>query len=458
MNIIFMKMNMIKGQKKTKKKKTNINNDTRENNENKNEITLDNDNFNESNKYNNDIKEINNNNKNKLSNNFNLYKNINIETLKRDNDFLKEIQKFLSIMDLQVDNHKYQNIIKKISKKYGVLLQRGNPFLHLFNFKSTSFYHFTICWVHLLLEGLFKDGIANLKLLLNNNYLEILTKNINILLKFYSWINIPENPLNIKLNAMEVLDFSMILKIAIQITEYQNFITEIKKIEKNFEKKNENENKDNNKDNIYNNDNLIYKIYKSGNYHKLLNNFSTWKKYYLNKLNKKHKIKTILKWVDCFNNLISNLFLPSRNEQLDDKLKILSNKFRFIHFELNNHKNLKLSSLNVNSNINNRKKSNLYYLKRQTNIHYLRHLHVCIKKNGSMFTFYLALERFHQYFKLKSRNLKLKGQHLLFNLIEYELMRKIHEVGELDTKTHIQNRKYKIKIPHKYNEFLKKRT
>ncbi|KAJ3435273.1 hypothetical protein M0812_19772 [Anaeramoeba flamelloides] len=94
----------------------------------------------------------------------NLYsEGIDIFSQKRNDDFLKELQKFLVLLDIQPEPEQYRIIKEKISKKHGVLLQRGNPWLHLFNFKSYSFYHFTICWVHLLLEGLFKDGLLIVK-------------------------------------------------------------------------------------------------------------------------------------------------------------------------------------------------------------------------------------------------------------------------------------------------------
>ncbi|KAJ3447938.1 hypothetical protein M0812_00411 [Anaeramoeba flamelloides] len=162
----------------------------------------------------------------------NLYsEGIDIFSQKRNDDFLKELQKFLVLLDIQPEPEQYRIIKEKISKKHGVLLQRGNPWLHLFNFKSYSFYHFTICWVHLLLEGLFKDGLLIVKTLLGKTYIESLSGNLDILIKLYPWVNVPLDPLGNKLNAIEVLDLSMILNIAIELTEYGYFESKIQEFE-----------------------------------------------------------------------------------------------------------------------------------------------------------------------------------------------------------------------------------
>ncbi|KAJ3429851.1 heterogeneous nuclear ribonucleoprotein-related [Anaeramoeba flamelloides] len=185
-------------------------------------------------------------------------------------------------------------------------------------------------------------------------------------------------------------------------------------------------------------------------------NYSNWKNEYFYKLKDDYILKIILNWIEEFNNLISNLFLPSRNIETEKKLENISIRFRFIHLELCNHMNLKKSSFNfVQDENNKRKKSNFYYLKRKTNLHYLRHLPKCIKLNGSMFTFYLALERFHQYFKLKGRKLKLKGKSLLINLVENELLRKFYSISELELGKLTENRKYKLKISTFYQQCLK---
>ncbi|KAJ6229643.1 heat shock protein [Anaeramoeba flamelloides] len=74
-----------------------------------------------------------------------------------------------------------------------------------------------------------------------------------------------------------------------------------------------------------------------------------------------------------------------------------------------------------------KKPEKLFYLLRQSNIHYLRHLPKCVRKNGSIFTFFFALERYHQYFKMKKYNIKKKGLQLLKFFIEHEIIRKIRE-------------------------------
>ncbi|KAJ3444669.1 hypothetical protein M0812_10527 [Anaeramoeba flamelloides] len=162
----------------------------------------------------------------------NLYsEGIDIFSQKCNDDFLKELQKFLVLLDIQPEPEQYKIIKEKISKKHGVLLQRGNPWLHLFNFKNYSFYHFKICWVHLLLEGLFKDGLLIVKTLLGKTYIESLSGNLDILIKLYPGVNVPLDPLGNKLNAIEVLDLSMILNIAIELTEYGYFESKIQEFE-----------------------------------------------------------------------------------------------------------------------------------------------------------------------------------------------------------------------------------
>ncbi|KAJ3429842.1 hypothetical protein M0812_23734 [Anaeramoeba flamelloides] len=169
---------------------------------------------------------------NQQKNNDLYLKNKNIITQKRDDKFIKDLQNFLAILDLQKDSSNYKSFISDISNKYGVLYQKGNPWLYLFNLNTSSFIHFTICWVHLLLEGLFKDGVYNIKLLFNNKYLKLLSKNIDNLSRFYSWLNIPNNPFDVKLTSMEVLDFSMIFALAIEITEFQYFQIKIQEFKK----------------------------------------------------------------------------------------------------------------------------------------------------------------------------------------------------------------------------------
>ncbi|KAJ3451455.1 hypothetical protein M0812_03200 [Anaeramoeba flamelloides] len=325
--------------------------------------------------------------------------------------------------------------------------------------KVIVFYHFTICWVHLLLEGLFKDGLLIVKTLLGKTYIESLSGNLDILIKLYPWVNVPLDPLGNKLNAIEVLDLSMILNIAIELTEYGYFESkiqefEIEKIQIELDKQTDKRNltqkeiKDENEKRykkLFKNkrDQLILDIFREKNHLTLLNDFSNWKTEYFDQVPINNKLKVILDWIDLFNSLISNLFLPSRNKNDDDLLEKKCNDFRFIHLKLCNFKDLPGSSHNfIEDETNKKKKSNFYNLKRKTNIHYLRHLSKCIRKNGSMFTFYLALERFHQNFKLKTRKLKLNGIKLLINLIENELLRKIYDISLLEIGNDIKNRKY----------------
>ncbi|KAJ3447003.1 hypothetical protein M0812_07807 [Anaeramoeba flamelloides] len=280
--------------------------------------------------------------------------------------FLKELQKFLVLLDIQPEPEQYRIIKEKISKKHGVLLQRGNPWLHLFNFKSKT-------------------------------YIESLSGNLDILIKLYPWVNVPLDPLGNKLNAIEVLDLSMILNIAIELTEYGYFESkiqdfEIEKIQIELDKQTDKRNltqkeiKDENEKRykkLFKNkrDQLILDIFREKNHLTLVNDFSNWKTEYFDQV-------------------------P----------------------------------------INNKK----------TNIHYLRHLSKCIRKNGSMFTFYLALERFHQNFKLKTRKLKLNGIKLLINLIENELLRKIYDISLLEIGNDIKNRKYIKRIAPDLLNFLKR--
>ncbi|KAJ3426435.1 hypothetical protein M0812_28891 [Anaeramoeba flamelloides] len=245
--------------------------------------------------------------KNSVNNNDIYLEDINIIKSRRNSVFVKELQKFMATLDLQKGSEIYKSMIKKISQRYGILLQRGNPWLHLMNLKSNSFESFTICWVHLLLEGLFKDRLVNIKLLFNNKYLELLTKNIHNLFHFYSWIIVPNDPLDVKLTAIESLDFSMILAVAIEITEFQYFqikinLFEQEKIKNDLKLNKKNNNKNNlehafeeQNDDIYiklfenKRDELILVLFKSGNYINLINNYSNWKSEYFNNLKNDYK-------------------------------------------------------------------------------------------------------------------------------------------------------------------------
>ncbi|KAJ3445508.1 hypothetical protein M0812_11385 [Anaeramoeba flamelloides] len=203
-------------------------------------------------------------------------------------------------------------------------------------------------------------------------YIESLSGNLDILIKLYPWVNVPLDPLGNKLNAIEVLDLSMILNIAIELTEYGYFESkiqefEIEKIQIELDKQTDKRNltqkeiKDENEKRykkLFKNkrDQLILDIFREKNHLTLVNDFSNWKTEYFDQVPINNKLKVILDWIDLFNSLISNLFLPSRNKNDDDLLEKKCNDFRFIHLKLCNFKDLPGSSHNFIEDETNKKK------------------------------------------------------------------------------------------------------
>ncbi|KAJ3435582.1 hypothetical protein M0812_19771 [Anaeramoeba flamelloides] len=76
---------------------------------------------------------------------------------------------------------------------------------------------FPICWAHLLLEGLFKDGLYSIKQRLNSQ-ISTISKKPDSLNTYIKFINLPLNPFNKPkdLTAIECLELSMVLGLCIK--------------------------------------------------------------------------------------------------------------------------------------------------------------------------------------------------------------------------------------------------
>ncbi|KAJ6229644.1 hypothetical protein M0813_07602 [Anaeramoeba flamelloides] len=102
-------------------------------------------------------------NQNKVLNQNNYCKQ-DILVSKRCSEKHKNIQKQYSINFFRSqDKKKVLDNFQKIKTHTGILFQKGNFWLHLFDFKCSDFSKFSICWAHLLLEGLLKDGLKSIK-------------------------------------------------------------------------------------------------------------------------------------------------------------------------------------------------------------------------------------------------------------------------------------------------------
>ncbi|KAJ6227697.1 hypothetical protein M0813_09600 [Anaeramoeba flamelloides] len=158
-------------------------------------------------------------------------------------------------------------------RKTGVLHQNCNFWLHFFGFDSCDFSRFSICWAHLLLEGLFKDGLYSIKQRLNSQ-ISTISKKLDSLNTHIKFINLPLNPFNKPkdLTAIECLELSMVLGLCIKNSK----------------------------------ENLI-----------------------------------IFEWLDLFNSIVSNLYLPSRCENDELELEDFCIRFRIKHIELIDYFHLK---------------------------------------------------------------------------------------------------------------------
>ncbi|KAJ3430823.1 metastasis-associated protein and mesoderm induction early response protein [Anaeramoeba flamelloides] len=132
---------------------------------------------------------------------------------------------------------------------------------------------FPICWAHLLLEGLFKDGLYSIKQRLNSQ-ISTISKKLDSLNTYIKFINLPLNPFNKPkdLTAIECLELSMVLGLCIKNSK----------------------------------ENLI-----------------------------------IFEWLDLFNSIVSNLYLPSRCENDELELEDFCIRFRIKHIELIDYFKLK---------------------------------------------------------------------------------------------------------------------
>ncbi|KAJ3426452.1 hypothetical protein M0812_28908 [Anaeramoeba flamelloides] len=76
---------------------------------------------------------------------------------------------------------------------------------------------FPICWAHLLLEGLFKNGLYSIKQRLNSQ-ISTISKKLDSLNTYIKFINLPLNPFNKPkdLTAIECLELSMVLGLCIK--------------------------------------------------------------------------------------------------------------------------------------------------------------------------------------------------------------------------------------------------
>ncbi|KAJ6251792.1 hypothetical protein M0813_01562 [Anaeramoeba flamelloides] len=152
---------------------------------------------------------LNSDNKSQNSNFF----DFDVKTLLRDPMQIKTIQKEYILQFFRSGD--YQKTIidfEDRKRKTGVLHQNCNFWLHFFGFDSCDFSRFSICWAHLLLEGLFKDGLYSIKQRLNSQ-ISTISKKLDSLNTHIKFINLPLNPFNKPkdLTAIECLELSMVL-------------------------------------------------------------------------------------------------------------------------------------------------------------------------------------------------------------------------------------------------------
>ncbi|KAJ3438760.1 hypothetical protein M0812_14773 [Anaeramoeba flamelloides] len=136
-----------------------------------------------------------------------------VKTVLRDPMQIKTIQKEYILQFFRSGD--YQKTIidfEDRKRKTGVLHQNCNFWLHFFGFDSCDFSRFPICWAHLLLEGLFKDGLYSIKQRLNSQ-ISTISKKLDSLNTYIKFINLPLNPFNKPkdLTAIECLELSMVL-------------------------------------------------------------------------------------------------------------------------------------------------------------------------------------------------------------------------------------------------------
>ncbi|KAJ6251814.1 hypothetical protein M0813_01584 [Anaeramoeba flamelloides] len=367
-----------------------------------------------------------------------------VKTNLRDPKQIKQIQKECILNFFRSKD--YQQSLKefgKIKTNTGVLYQTCNFWLHFFGFNSCDFSRFSICWAHLLLEGLFKDGLRSIKLRLNDTITEV-TKQLNYLNSYFKFINLPSNPLNKPkdLTAIECLELSMILGLCIKKSKENEIIFHwldlFNRIISNLYLPSRNEETELeleyccDKFRIKHIELVDYFIFKTP--HK-----KNEEKNSLIKINEIRKIK-------IKNILLKKIILQDEMNNKEKKTKQKNKRLRRINKKLIVYKNKKSGKTKINTNsvstyesdlknniqflqksIQHKNKDKLNNLLKQPNIHYLRHLPQSVRENGSLFTFFLALERYHQHNKIKKYQIKKKGFSLLKFFIEREIFRKINE-------------------------------
>ncbi|KAJ3427811.1 hypothetical protein M0812_25441 [Anaeramoeba flamelloides] len=142
-----------------------------------------------------------------------IFFDFDVKTVLRDPMQIKTIQKEYILQFFRSGD--YQKTIidfEDRKRKTGVLHQNCNFWLHFFGFDSCDFSRFPICWAHLLLEGLFKDGLYSIKQRLNSQ-ISTISKKLDSLNTYIKFINLPLNPFNKPkdLTAIECLELSMVL-------------------------------------------------------------------------------------------------------------------------------------------------------------------------------------------------------------------------------------------------------
>ncbi|KAJ6243801.1 hypothetical protein M0813_22242 [Anaeramoeba flamelloides] len=391
-----------------------------------------------------------------------------IKVPSRDPIQIKVIQKEYILNFFQSKD--YQKTIKKFEgtkKSSGVLFQTCNFWLHFFEFDSADFSRFSICWAHLLLEGLFKDGLVSIKQRLSSKISKI-SKKLNYLNSYLKFINIPLNPLNKPndLTAIECLELSMILGLCIEKKKENLIIFEwldlFNSIVSNLYLPSRCENDELELEDFCNR----FRI----KHIELIDYFLLKPQLY-----KKDHDENIKQIRDIRNNRIKNIsmkyyiekketeikkFNKSKREEqkfkrfrrVNKKLIICKKKIHTSEIEKNyintlNHfkKNLKNNINSINNSIQQKNKNKLINILKHPNLHYLRHLPESVRRNGSLFTFFLALERYHQHFKIKKYQIKKKGFTLLKFFIEREIFRKINDNSEKAFNLEKKN-KYNFKI------------
>ncbi|KAJ6250725.1 hypothetical protein M0813_15538 [Anaeramoeba flamelloides] len=354
---------------------------------------------------------------------------------------------------------------KKIKTSTGVIHQNCNFWLHFFGFDSCDFSRFSICWAHLLLEGLFKDGLQSIKQRLNKK-IDKISKKLNYLNSYLKFISIPLNPLNKPndLTAIECLELSMVLGLCIDNSKENLIIFEwldlFNSIVSNLylpsrSEKNELElevfcnrfrikhielidyfmlkphlfDKDHN-ENIKKINEIRKKRIKTIS----LKNYIAKKDLEIKELNKSKREKQKFK---RYRRVNKKLFIYKKKIDLniENKIKKLS-----IH-----KKKLKIDIESMKNSILQKNTNKLNNILKHPNLHYLRHLPQCVRENGSLFTFFLALERYHQHFKIKKYQIKKRGFPLLKFFIEREIFRKINENSKKNFNLEKKN-KYNYKI------------